>query len=73
MALFYKHKHETRPTLNRQIYLTLLTLFFGYFSIAQQEAAIWYFGDNAGVDFNSGTPVALTDGQINTTEGCAAI
>ncbi len=42
-------------------------------SFAQQEAAIWYFGDNAGLDFNSGVPVPLLDGQIDTVEGCATI
>ncbi|MAU26168.1 MAG: hypothetical protein CMH48_12950 [Muricauda sp.] len=39
---------------------------------AQREAANWYFGQNAGLDFNSGTPVPLLDGQINTVEGCEA-
>ena len=34
---------------------------------------IWYFGQGAGLDFNSGTPVPLTDGQLNTFEGCASI
>jgi gliding motility-associated-like protein len=42
-------------------------------SFAQGEANIWYFGENAGLDFNSGTPVALTNGQLNTQEGCATI
>ncbi|MEC7263662.1 MAG: T9SS type B sorting domain-containing protein [Bacteroidota bacterium] len=41
--------------------------------LAQQEAAIWYFGRNAGLDFNSGTPVALTNGQLNTYEGSSSI
>jgi hypothetical protein len=40
---------------------------------SQGEANIWYFGQNAGLDFNSGSPVALTDGQLNTLEGCATI
>lgn len=40
---------------------------------AQRENNIWYFGDKAGLDFNSGNPVNLTDGQIFTIEGCAAI
>ncbi len=43
------------------------------YSFSQGEANIWYFGENAGIDFNSGTPVALTDGQIDTLEGCATI
>jgi len=42
-------------------------------SFSQYEAAIWYFGENAGLDFNSGVPVVLTDGQIDTFEGCATI
>ena len=33
----------------------------------------WYFGNRAGVNFSSGAPVALTNGQIVTTEGCATI
>lgn len=40
---------------------------------SQGEANIWYFGENAGLDFNSGSPVAITNGQLNTTEGCATI
>lgn len=38
---------------------------------AQREAAIWYFGTEAGIDFNSGSPVALTNGKLITEEGCA--
>ena len=33
----------------------------------------WYFGNGAGLTFNSGTPQALTDGQLQTDEGCATI
>lgn len=40
---------------------------------AQNRANHWYFGYNAGVDFNSGAPVAVTDGQLFTNEGCATI
>jgi gliding motility-associated-like protein len=40
---------------------------------AQKEAATWYFGERAGLDFNSGSPVALTDGKLATNEGCATI
>ena len=42
-------------------------------TFAQNEANIWYFGANAGLDFNSGSPVALTNGQLNTLEGCATL
>ncbi|WP_111683536.1 T9SS type B sorting domain-containing protein [Winogradskyella tangerina] len=41
----------------------------------QNEASFWYFGQNAGVRFNAetGTVTAVTDGQINTLEGCTSI
>ncbi len=42
-------------------------------SYAQKQANIWYFGDNAGVNFNSGSPVALLNGQMSILEGCASI
>jgi PKD repeat protein len=53
----------------------LLIFIAGFFdsTFAQKEANIWYFGSQAGMDFNSGAPVALTNGQIFTTEGSASI
>ena len=38
-----------------------------------REAAIWYFGQFAGVDFNSLTPQSLDDGMLHTGEGCSTI
>jgi hypothetical protein len=35
-------------------------------TIAQGEANIWCFGENAGLDFNSGSPVPLLDGELDT-------
>ncbi len=40
---------------------------------SQGQANIWYFGINAGVDFSSGSPVALTNGALATSEGSACI
>ena len=42
-------------------------------SHAQGEANIWCFGQNAGLDFNSGNPVALTDGQLVSNEGTSVL
>ncbi|MFD1292558.1 T9SS type B sorting domain-containing protein [Lutibacter holmesii] len=53
--------------------LILLLFLLPTLSFSQKEAAIWYFGQYAGLDFNSGVPVVLTDGQIDTYEGCATI
>ena len=54
-------------------HLLFIFLFLTTPSFGQKEAAIWYFGDNAGLDFNSGSPVALTNGKLNTAEGCTTI
>ena len=42
---------------------------------AQNEASFWYFGQNAGVQFNAvdGTVTAITNGQLDTLEGCTTI
>jgi hypothetical protein len=40
---------------------------------AQGEGNWWYFGDSAGIDFNSGSPVVVNNGQLDTEEGCSAI
>ncbi|PPK95472.1 gliding motility-associated-like protein [Nonlabens xylanidelens] len=42
-------------------------------SFGQLEAAWWFFGDNASVDFNSGAPVAAPAGSLATAEGCSTI
>ena len=51
----------------------ILLLIIPQLLIAQNEGNIWYFGFGAGLDFNSGTAVAINDGQLNTLEGCASI
>ncbi len=40
---------------------------------SQKEANVWYFGRNAGIDFNTSPPTALTEGKLNTDEGCSTI
>jgi len=40
---------------------------------AQSESNIWYFGNGAGLDFNSESPRVLQNGNLFTTEGCASI
>ena len=42
-------------------------------AIAQKQANVWYFGNNAGLDFNSGAPVALTNSAMVAFEGTASI
>ena len=41
-------------------------------AFSQKEAANWFFGYNASLDFNSGTPISKS-GKLVTLEGCASI
>ena len=52
--------------------LPFFILIFTLNIFSQKEANIWYFGRNAGVDFNTNPPTAIVDGQINTLEGCSS-
>lgn len=42
------------------------------FIYGQGEANNWFFGENAGLNFNSGSPIFLNNGQLNTREGCSS-
>jgi gliding motility-associated-like protein len=58
----------------RKIFLILLILIiYSTTTNAQGEANIWYFGNNAGLDFNTNPPTPLTNGALSTYEGCASI
>lgn len=57
----------------KNIILYLILLFFSINLNAQHQADIWYFGQYAGIDFSSGSPVALTNSAMSQYEGCASI
>lgn len=39
----------------------------------QNETSQWYFGNKAGLDFMTSPPTILTNGMMNTAEGCSSI
>lgn len=50
----------------------LIIIFFHLSSLgtfAQKQGNVWYFGDYAGLDFNGGTPTAISNGQITFPPG----
>jgi len=49
----------------------LLVLQIGFAQI--ERTYHWYFGDKAGIDFSSGQPVAVTDGEMSVFEGCSSM
>ncbi|PTM07832.1 MAG: hypothetical protein DA407_09750, partial [Bacteroidetes bacterium] len=55
--------------------LLIVSLILWVNSSAQNEAANWYFGQNAGIQFDtSGTLIGSIDGgQLSTLEGCTSI
>lgn len=55
------------------IAVTFALLTIPLLSFCQKEGNIWYFGIHGGLDFNSGSPVALTDGKTFTREGVTSI
>lgn len=57
----------------RSAFIFLILVFASNVILAQKEGNIWYFGANAGVDFNSGSARAILDGSLQTNEGCATI
>src|ERR1700749_3478508 len=55
----------------KRLYIFLLLLFFIHTKICgQKQANIWYFGNQAGLDFNSGIPTPLLNGQTYFPSCC---
>jgi len=52
-------------------FITLLLLFGTLNVLAQGEANFWFFGQNAGLNFNGGSPNPIS-GSLDTFEGCAS-
>jgi large repetitive protein len=43
------------------------------YGLNDQRSNKWYFGKNAGIDFNKTPPKALNDGKMEAPEGCAIV
>ncbi len=55
--------------------LLILSLFISINVVGQGEANNWYFGENAGMQFDqtTGNVSVVSGGQLNTREGCSTI
>lgn len=40
---------------------------------SQKEMNIWYFGNYAGLDFNSGDPIPLLNSSMKTYDNCTTV
>jgi hypothetical protein len=54
-------------------FLVFIVLLLSLNSFAQGENNNWYFGNRAGLDFNSGSPVALNDSAMRALNGSSSI
>lgn len=55
-------------------YIVQICLFtFTVISLGQSSVDKWYFGNAAGLNFSTGTPIAITDSAMNSIESCASI
>ena len=71
--LIRENKTANRRWFFFRLAILCLFSFNVYKVVAQNEANTWYFGYHAGIDFSSGIPVVLTNGQTQTLEGVASI
>ncbi|MBS1538790.1 MAG: hypothetical protein JST20_13720, partial [Bacteroidetes bacterium] len=54
-------------------YILLFLFIFAQTLFAQKEANNWYFGKNAAMTFQNGTPQSNGSGKLDSEEGCASI
>lgn len=60
--------------MNYKNFILSLALLTSFLAVnAQKQANYWYFGQYAGLSFAMGPPVAITNGALNTGEGCSSI
>lgn len=53
---------------------TILFVGFTFDAYCQENTAWnWFFGNHAGVNFNTGIPITTGQGQVNNYEGCSTI
>ncbi len=63
-----------KPLFLSMRFLVCVCILFNCFHLkAQREVNVWHFGSGAGIDFNATPPLVVTDGKLQTMEGCASI
>lgn len=59
--------------MKRTFFSLLATAFLFSLSVAQKESSLWYFGNNAALDFNTQPPTILNNSAMNTTGGTGSV
>lgn len=71
-SFFFTLQSQTIENMKRILASIFVLLGCCGVSNAQLETAVWYFGRNAGLDFNTPEPKILLDGAVNNLEGVAS-
>lgn len=72
--LHVNSKIKNTYKMKKRFYLfTMLVALMSGNIQAQKYANTWYFGNQAGLDFNGGAPVAINNSAMGTAEGCSSI
>lgn len=59
--------------MNRRLQIFLVVFLTSFFANAQNQAANWYFGLEAGISFNTSPPSLLNNSSLLSTEGSACM
>jgi len=54
-------------------FVTAVIVFLSYTCYSQNQNNVWYFGDHAGVSFNTAPPTTLNDGVFIQAEAVTSI
>jgi PKD repeat protein len=66
-----KFQHPAFATVMLLVFLSVIVATINCY--AQKQTNKWYFGGHAALDFNSGSPVSISPGELITSEGSATI
>lgn len=73
MTMTQTHRQKSLHLFSNAALLFLLLALLPGKLFSQGQDNWWFFGNSAGVSFQTGSPVSVPGGQINTVEGCATI
>jgi len=59
--------------MKKTFFILIISFFITQNLFSQYETSHWFFGYNAGLNFQTGSPVPEPGGQIQTEEGCSSI
>ncbi|MGB3590537.1 MAG: T9SS type B sorting domain-containing protein [Nonlabens sp.] len=65
--------HDSNPYIYAVNRFVIIFIFFSTVTVGQNQANWWFFGENAGINFDAGIAVPTDVGALSTIEGCSSI